>query len=269
MVYTIPYQDTQIRFSEEGSGYPVVLLHGYMEALDAWDEFASELSKEFRVIAIDLLGHGKTGNISTVHTMKIMAQAVEEVIKHLGIEKFVLIGHSMGGYVALEYLAEYPEKLGGLILFHSTPLADDEARKKSRDQAIEQIKAGKKVSLAKEHIQKTFSPKNYDKFVKEIGFLKIIAINHTSNEGIIAALEGMKQRQDHLETMRKYAKKIPMMLILGKDDAFIPADLPQKIDLPREIEIVYLENSGHQGYIEEKEKSLETVKHFVKNKVLV
>ncbi len=260
MTYTIPYKGSTIRFSEDGSGYPIILLHGYMESLDVWDDFAADLSKEYRVISIDLPGHGKTGIFAPIHTMDIMAEIVDQVIKHLNIKGFVMIGHSMGGYVALEYLAKYPNKLDGLVLFHSTPLPDTEEKKKQRDQSIEQIKQGKKVAIAKEHVQKTFAQENHQKFVKDIGFLKIIAIN-TSNDGIIAALEGMKRRKDHTQTINNAS--IPIMLILGEKDNFIPIDLPKKIKLADNVKIEILKNSGHQGFIEEKENSLKLIKSFV------
>ena len=83
------------------NGPCIVLLHGFLESLCIWDEFVNELSKDFKVLTIDLPGHGKTENFSEVHTMEFMAETVKAVLEHLKIEKCVLIGHSMGGYVRL------------------------------------------------------------------------------------------------------------------------------------------------------------------------
>ncbi len=264
MIHNIPFEQTTVRFEELGKGYPVVLLHGFMESLDAWGEFAEDLSKHFRVINIDLLGHGKTGNIDTIHTMEMMALAVKSVLDHLRIDKAFFIGHSMGGYVALQFLKDYPQNISGLVILHSTPLPDSDERKGQREKLIGIIKQGGKIKLAKEHVHKTFAPKNIDKYVQKIGFLKIIALN-TTNEGIIAALEGMKIRPDYREVLKN--AKIPVLYIQGEHDNFIPPETMEKFELPQRSSVLILKNSGHQGYIEEKDKVLEAVVKFINSNV--
>ncbi len=260
MLKQITFANTLIRFEDRGSGFPIVLLHGFMESLDAWDEFASELEKDFRVIAIDLPGHGKSGLVDYIHTMDIMAAAVKAVLDFAGLKNVALVGHSMGGYTALQFLKDYPDYVRCLVLFHSTPFADTEDRKKAREQMINDVKAGKKVSFAKDFVQKTFAPQNVDKLVKQIGFMKIIALN-TQNEGIIAALEGMKQRPSYVDLVEK--APVPILWILGKHDNFIPADVYKQLSLPSNVTVEVLEHSGHQGYIEQKKESLEMIKKFV------
>ncbi len=261
MLKSIVFRNTTIRFEDIGQGNPIVLLHGFLESLDVWDEFADELAKDFRVISIDLPGHGRTGNVDFVHTMDIMAQAVKEVLDYLELRKVLMIGHSMGGYVSLQFLKDYPDYLSGLVLLHSSPLADTEERKQARDKMIRDIKGGKKVVIAKEHVNKTFAPDNLEKFVKKVGFLKIIAIN-TPNDGIVAALEGMKRRPDYREVLKKAT--IPVLYVLGLKDNFIPKDILDKFDMPEGGEVLKLEHSGHQGFIEEKEKVLEAIRNFAK-----
>ncbi len=261
MLKSIVYRSTTIRFEDKGQGNPIVLLHGFMESLDIWDEFSDELANDFRVISIDLPGHGKSGVIEQVHSMELMADVVREVIEYLRLDKVVLVGHSMGGYVALEFLNSYPSFLAGLVLLHSTPLPDTQERKEQRDKMIEEIKLGKKIKIAKEHVQRTFANDNLAKFVQKIGFLKIIAIN-TSNDGIIAALEGMKERPDYREVLKN--TNIPFLYILGKKDNFIAADVVENIELPEGSEVLILDESGHQGYIEERDKVLVKLKEFAK-----
>jgi len=261
MLKSIVFKDTHIYYKHIGRGKPVVLLHGFMESLDVWNEIVEELAKEYQVVAIDLPGHGKSGNLGQVHTMKLMAQVVLKVIDSLNLEKVVLIGHSMGGYVVLEFLKNFSHRLAGLVLMHSTPFADSKERKVQRDQMILEIKKGKKIKIAKEHVQKTFAQYNLNKFVRQVGFLKIIAIN-TNNDGIIAALEGMKERDDYVEVLRDTS--MPFLYILGAKDNFISLDIKDKISLPKNSEVVILSESGHQGYIEEKEKVLINIKEFLK-----
>ncbi len=261
MLKNIDFQNTTIRFEDKGEGQIVVLLHGYLESLDIWDSFSEKLSENFRVISIDLLGHGKSGIISENPSMEIMADAVFEVLKNLKIKKCTLIGHSMGGYVALAFLEKYESCLEGLSLFHSTPLSDSESTKIMREKIIAGIKNGKKIEICKKHVHRTFAINNTEKYIKEIGFGKIIALN-TPDKGIIAALESMKQRKNRAELLKN--TKIPFLYILGKKDNFIPPNILSHFELPAGATIGILDNSGHQGYIEEREKSLEIVSNFLK-----
>jgi len=98
------------------------------------------------------------------------------------------------------------------------------------------------------------------KFVKKIGFGKIIALN-TPDEGIIAAINGMKNRKNYSDLLKN--TKLPFLYIIGKKDNFIPSNILNHFDVPENTTIGILDNSGHQGYIEEEEKSLEFVSDFL------
>ena len=256
----LKYKGKNIEFSKLGSGKTIVLLHGYLESLNVWDSFAEKLHKNFQIIAIDLPGHGNSSVFNITHSMELMAETVNEVVNFLEIDKFTLIGHSMGGYVAMEYVAKYPQKIEKFCLFHSTPFADSDEKIKERERIIELIKQGKKIQLAKNHVEKTFANENLSKYEQIIGFMKIIAIN-TPDEGVIATLNGMKTRQNHYETLKN--TPIQCLWILGKKDNFININNLSKIKIPKNCKLKILENSGHQGYIEEEEKSIQIIKEFI------
>ncbi len=124
MLLTVPFRNKTIRVSDEGKGNAVVFLHGYLESLDIWDGFYERFALHYRVVRIDIPGHGESGVVAKVHSMDLMAEAVETVLQHLGIEKCVLAGHSMGGYVSLAFLAHFSKYLAGVCLFHSSPFAE-------------------------------------------------------------------------------------------------------------------------------------------------
>lgn len=261
MTQNITYKGSNIEFSVSGQGNVVVLLHGYIESLNIWEDFTEKLLEHnYKVISIDLPGHGNSDVIEEVHSMKMMADVVNEVLEELNVEKCVMVGHSMGGYVTMEFVENYSNKIKAFCLFNSLPFSDSEEKKNARDRLIKSIEQGKKVLLAKEHVSKTFATENKDKFVEEIGFLKIIAIN-TSDEGTIAALKGMKIRKNHKETFEK--TKFPALWILGLKDNFISPRITQQIAESDKIDIVLLENAGHQGFIEEKEKSFDALNNFL------
>src|SRR6218665_1340441 len=95
----IHFKNTKISYSDIGKGTAVVLLHGFLENQTMWQDFVPELSKKYRVITIDLLGHGETECLGYVHNMEDNAGMVQAVLSELRLRKSIFIGHSMGGYV--------------------------------------------------------------------------------------------------------------------------------------------------------------------------
>ncbi len=129
----LQYKHINIHYTDKGKGTAIVLLHGFLENSTMWKPFISRLSKKNRVITIDLLGHGKTECLGYVHTMEDMAEAVKAVLSKLRLRRVVVIGHSMGGYVALAFVEKYSNNVKGLCLMNSTATADSEEKKINRD----------------------------------------------------------------------------------------------------------------------------------------
>lgn len=261
MISTVEYQDTFIRYTDDGYGEPVVLVHGYLESLKIWEGFAGELAADYRVICVDLPGHGRSGVYSSIDTMAIMADAVKHVLDVLGIGRAVVIGHSMGGYAALAFEDYYPEVTIGFGLFHSHALSDTEEKRINRDREIELVRAGKKSQFISINIPNAFAAENHTAFADKIEWAKQIALD-TPDEGIILALEGMKARPDRRDVLK--VSTDPVLIIAGRKDNYIPFEVyEQHFDLAPDTQVVILEKSGHMGFIEEKEKSLEGVRKFL------
>ena len=112
----------------------IILLHGYLETLYIFEEFSEALQKEgFRVIAIDLPGHGLTGSDPEINSIEFAADLATEVLKICGVEKAYVAGHSMGGYIAQQCIARHPETYEGIILLNSNPYADAPEKKADRE----------------------------------------------------------------------------------------------------------------------------------------
>src|SRR5690606_18075357 len=167
----LPYKVINIYDTDEDKGNTMVLLHGFLENSTIWDAIKNIFKSNYRVITIDLLGHGKTGCLGYVHSMEAMAEAVQAVVDHLKVEKFTIIGHSMGGYVSMAFAEKNPGSLEGLVLMNSTAKADTEEKKKNRDRAIEAVKKDHK-SFIRHSISNLFRPKNRKIFTEEIKLLK-------------------------------------------------------------------------------------------------
>nr|NQU93443.1 alpha/beta fold hydrolase [Bacteroidota bacterium] len=138
------FHGKSINFYDSGKGQALVLLHGFLESGLMWDRFTQELSKEFRVIAIDLPGFGKTPVVAEKHSMELMAGAVKAVMDDLKITSCIMIGHSLGGYITLEFAVQYPELLKGICLFHSHASADTAEARENRRRTINIVKLNRK-----------------------------------------------------------------------------------------------------------------------------
>ncbi|HPX33765.1 MAG TPA: alpha/beta hydrolase [Bacteroidales bacterium] len=255
----IAFKNKAIYYKLDGDGYPLVILHGFMGSSMAWNYFASQLKETFKVIRVDLPGHGKTPTIDKVHTMELMAEAVKTVLDHLNVKKCLMIGHSMGGYVTLEYAKQYPEMLKGIVLFHSHAAADTEESKENRRRNIAIVKLNKK-GFVKQFIPDLFAEINVVKLHDEIEMLWNIA-DKTSAQGIVAALYGMKERTGKLDLLLNI--NIPVLFIAGKEDSRIPVQnvLAQAI-LPRHSEVLVLADVGHMGFLEAPGETLRMIHSF-------
>ena len=256
----ILYRNTKINFKDIGKGQAIVLLHGFLENSTMWDNISPVLSKRYRIITIDLLGHGKTECIGYVHRMELMAETVNSVLKHLKIRRSILIGHSMGGYVALAYSELFPDAVKGLCLMNSTAMEDSTERKKNRNRAIVAVKQNHK-SFIRMSISNLFRPKNRSRFADEIKVVKQEALK-TPLQGLIAALEGMKIRPNR-EAILHFGPFKKMMIISKRDPIL---DYNTSLEQTKNNDVIVVEfPDGHMSHIENKELFTYNIMSFIEN----
>jgi pimeloyl-ACP methyl ester carboxylesterase len=260
MSLNILYSGINISFSDHGKGKAIVLLHGYLESKEIWDPLSKLLVRNFRVIAIDLPGHGISGVASETHTMEFMAGAVRAVIDSLGIDEVLMAGHSLGGYVTLAFLELFPQRLAGYCLFHSHANPDKEATIANRKREIRAVKAGKKNIIYPDNVTRMFSKKNLSEMKAALKRSKDIA-SVTPADGIVAVLNGMIARPSRVALVEKGEK--PLLWILGRDDQyFAPEAATAGVRMPSNARVVILEHSGHLGFIEETALSARLISDF-------
>ena len=256
------FKNTEIAFSDKGKGRVIVLLHGFLETSAIWTEYQNKLAKQYRVICIDLLGHGDSNCNGYIHTMEQMAEYVKAVLNKLNLRKYIIIGHSMGGYVALAFAEMYPDNVKGLGLFNSTASADSEEKKSERERAIVVVKRNHKKYI-KEVIPNLFTKEYVPLLKNEIEDL-LEEASSLPKQGIIAGLEGMKIRMDR-EVIIKFAQ-YPVLFIAGKKDKTVTfQSLKEQFYLPEKSQVLVLENSGHMSYLEAKQDCLKAIKKFVRS----
>ena len=255
----ILYKNTKISYTDSGEGNAIVLLHGFLENKKMWKDYVSFFSNQYRIITIDLLGHGESDCLGYVHSMEDNAHAVQEVLEYLQIKKTTILGHSMGGYVGLAFAELYPESIQKLILLNSTSKEDSPEKKLNRTRAIKAVKQNyvNFVSLA---IANLFSENNRTRLADEIEKVKIQALK-TPLQGIVASLEGMKIRKDRETLLRE--NLFPVLLILGKKDPVLNYEESIAQIENTTVELISFDD-GHMSHIENKEELKKVLSEFFK-----
>ncbi len=226
--------------------YPVVLLHGFCEDSSVWSLVARDLGEK-NVFYIDLPGFGQAP-LASENTIRAYAAAVVSSMDELNLPKAFICGHSLGGYVALEMAAVYPERFIALGMIHSHPFADTPERISNRQRGIEMLKQGKKDPYVSQLFPGLFAPdflKTHPEVVAEVTEKG----KRQSAEGIIAALEAMIGRRDHMDTL----KNLPFQAhwLLGAQDSLIPvATALQAVLASSASSVECLPTVGHMSMLE-------------------
>ena len=233
------------------SNKPVlVLLHGFAENGQIWDQQRNVLSDHFQVITPDL----------QPLTIEGMADAVYADLQAAGISKAVIIGHSMGGYVALAMAEKYPEILQGFGLFHSTALADTEEKKEARRKSIKLMEQYGSEAFVKQAFPAMFSPTYKSQHPESVeAYIKMgMTCPLASME---AYYEAMIARPDRTAVLRNV--NVPVLFVIGKDDTAVPLQsvLPQ-VSMPRVSSIYIFEATGHMGMWEVPDESNQLLQQF-------
>lgn len=260
MIRHFEYRRAKISFSEQGKGDALIFLHGFLEDKSMWEPLVSKFKANYRCICIDLLGHGSSGNLGYVHSMEEQAKMIKTVLNSLKLRRYIIIGHSMGGYVALELLKNNSKNIRGLCLQNSTTYPDTQEKISNRNRAIEAVKKNPSLFIQLS-IPMLFSEKNRTVFQKEIKEVTQKALK-TSTQGIIAALEGMKIRKNHVDLLQE--NSIPKLMIIGKQDPALNYDslIEQTKNTPVAVQIF---EDGHMSHIENFKELYTTYHSFFKD----
>ena len=241
------YKDGKISFAEKGKGRVIILLHGYLENLEIWDDFAAALASDYRVISIDLPGHGLSDCYGETHSMEFMAGVVKDLMDFKGISKTFITGHSLGGYVALAFCDIYPQYVKGLSLVNSHAMEDDQTAKKNRLKTCDIVRENR-ASFIVNFIPDLFAKESLKALSSEIKDIQDSAIC-MKTEGIVAAQKGMMDRPSRLNVL--ISASYPILFIIGKKDPrIILESIFAQATLPFHSEILLLDNVGHMAHIE-------------------
>ncbi len=241
---------------------PLVLLHGFCEDSSLWELLLDLLLPKIpnTVLAIDL---GSFGNSRINETsMQSMAAQVQSVLAHLNIPKAFILGHSMGGYVAMEMAETYPDRLAGLILLHSHVFADSLEKKQNRNKAIDFIERNGAAPFVKQLFYQLFEAD----FARANTVLVEKMIEKARNidpQTIIAASAAMRDRPDRSETLKKL--ECPVLLISGQhDNTITEAQSLAQAAFANTTRFIWLKNAGHMAMFEQPEQVIDALVGFLK-----
>lgn len=238
----------------------LILLHGFCESKEMWTEFENELSNDFNVYSLDLPGFGDFHfDISGLEISEI-SEIVNNEINKLSLANYVLVGHSLGGYVALELAKHFPNKVKGLGLFHSTAFADSSERKEKRNDVVKFIKKHGSEKFVRSFMPQLFIPEKRVDCKNEIK--KLIEKGSTiDSKTLVEITKAMQSRKDNSEFLK--TTEIPILFIVGKLDQSVSLDDSIKqIHLPKNSTAHILDNCGHMGLYERKIETLKFVSSF-------
>ncbi len=254
----INYKNTTVHYTSVGKGNSIVFLHGFLENLNMWYKISPNFLQSNQVICIDLLGHGKTGNLDNIHSMEEQAYLIKFVLNHLMLRDYILIGHSMGGYISLAFAELFPQNIKGICLMNSTALPDTKEKQKNRERGIEAVKYNADL-FVKMAIPNLFTEENQIRFDKDIREITKEALQ-ISKQSIIASLEGMKIRNDRTFILR--SESFPVMMIISKKDPAL--DYQSLLDQVKNTNVHVVEfPDGHMSHIENKTALIESLKKFI------
>jgi 3-oxoadipate enol-lactonase len=254
--------NTEIAYDDTGSGPAVVLIHGYPFNRSMWADQTPALVDRFRVIALDLRGHGESESSTGASTMRLMAQDVAALMDELKVERAVVGGLSMGGYVTLAFHQMFPERVEKLLLADTRAQSDTEEAKATRAEQAQKILAEGMAGIADAMLPKLLSPETVSKRPEVVKRVRDMMLN-TSPEGAAAALRGMAEREDQTERLSQI--KVPTLIVVGKEDPITPpADSEKMHQRIAGSQLVVIENASHVSNIEQAEQFNKVVKEFLK-----
>lgn len=259
----LAHRAMNVAYDDVGTGLPVVLLHAFPFDRNMWAPQLAQLSAAgFRVLAPDLPEFGDSTPGAELITIERAADAIADFLQALVIDRAVVGGLSMGGYVALAFARRHPQRLAGLILADTKAAPDNDEAKAKRDDLIAAVKAGGPLAAANALLPKLVSDQTRKTNPDAVETLRQIALRQTS-AGIIAGLYALRDRPDAAPGLPAVA--VPTLVIVGEYDTVTPPLAAARLaGTIRKSELVHIPGAGHISNVENPEAFNHAVVKFLK-----
>ena len=239
-------KDKFISYTEKGQGTPLILIHAFPTDQRLWAPQQETLQSYFRVITLDLWGFGQSSTVDgNAVTMDDYADELKQLLDQLHIQKAIIGGESMGGYIALAFLEKYPNRIQGLILSDTQSIADSPETKEKRETSAVQVLKEGTSQLIQNFLPKALSSEATDETQK---FLQTILEVQTPT-AVASALRGMALRHDTSHILENTA--LPILIITGEQDALISPEQSKNMQtLAKNSKLVVISHAGHLSNLE-------------------
>jgi pimeloyl-ACP methyl ester carboxylesterase len=217
-------KDATIGYTDKGRGVPLLFVHGFPLSRGAWQKQIDALRSSYRIIAPDLRGFGESQAGTGPVTMAQYADDLHALLQELSTGPVVLIGHSMGGYVSLAFLRQYPRMVRGLVLVGTKAAKDTVKAAAARRATAEKVETKGVEVVIEAMAPKMLAADNHDRAMAEQvrGFMA-----SSKPAGVIGALLGMAERPDATGELARIS--VPTLVITGADDTLIPPTESEKL----------------------------------------
>lgn len=270
IVHYYHYGEDELAYFDTGkSQLPTLLLiHGFGEDHCIWKAQIQYLSEFYRIIAPNLPGvHCKPLIIHHSHQPQInlYVEVLHELMHHLHIEQYYVMGHSMGGYIGLAFADYYTNHVMGLGLIHSTTYADSDAKKASRMKVAEFLEEHGTLKYLETATANLFANPFKEQHPDKIQTV-IDSASDISKETMMQFVFAMRNRRAHTHMLTQ--KRIPIWMIVGKEDIAVPfEDSQAQIELLPTKNVLILEQVGHMGMLEATEKVNQAMHQFIQDNI--
>ncbi len=256
---TIEVNGIQLFYEDSGTGEPLVLIHGFLLSSEMWQSQQEGLRDHLRVIMPDLRGMGRSSVPTDGYSVDAYAADIVALLDHLNLDRVVVGGMSMGGYVALAMLRRYPERIKGLILIDTQAEADDAEMRAKRHALIEKVREEGANAVA--DTSKMLTEQTRVEHPALAQHMQSI-MQHTAVDGIVGALTAMIERPDSTSLLEN--AEIPALIIVGRDDVLTPPD--DAVAMQQAVgraELHVLEGAAHGANLERAEEVNHVIKRWM------
>jgi pimeloyl-ACP methyl ester carboxylesterase len=251
-----------VDYSDNGSGIPLFLIHGYPLSRALWEPQITGLADVARVLALDLRGHGGSDVGPESYSMSVLADDCRRLLDTLGIAQPVVLGGlSMGGYIVFEFYRKYPQRIAGLILAATRAGADSPEAKANRDKAATTAREKGVGAIVETMLPKILSQKSCQTRPELVTRVREMMAS-TSLAAVLGDLAAMRDRVDSTAMLAQIDK--PTLILHGADDQLIPPAEAQAAGatIP-DARLQILPDAGHLLNLEQPEAFNEAVRGFL------
>lgn len=259
----ITVNNIAVSYTDEGlENAPVIIfIHGFPFNKEMWNKQLEALSESFRVIAYDVRGHGNSYSGTDDFSIELFVNDLLLLMDAIEIEKATLCGLSMGGYIALKAMENFPQRFDSLVLCDTNCTADSPEAKEKRMKAIEIILEKGVAKFADDSIKNFFAAESFIKKKDVIAEVREIMVN-TTEKSVIKTLLALSRRLETCSTLCKI--KVPVLILVGEEDKITPPEAAQfmKNEIHGSVMSV-IENAGHLSNLENPDQFNEQLIKFL------